>query len=50
MAKKLEMLVVSSKVKTLLKKAKCNTAGDALEGLNAVIHWYIGEAAQRANA
>ncbi|OGH61338.1 MAG: hypothetical protein A3G34_04920 [Candidatus Lindowbacteria bacterium RIFCSPLOWO2_12_FULL_62_27] len=50
MAKKLEMLVVSSKVKGLLKKAKCNTAGDALDGLNGVVHWYIAEAAARAKA
>ena len=49
MAKK-EMLVVSSKVKALLKKAKCNTAGDALEGLNEWIYYLIDEAAKRAKA
>ncbi len=30
MAKKMEMVLVSSKVKGLIKVAKCNTAGDAL--------------------
>ena len=49
MAKK-EMLVVSSKVKGLLKKAKCNTAGDALNGLNEWIYFLIDEAAARAKA
>ena len=50
MAKKQEMLLVSSKVKALLKKAKCNTAGDALEGLNQVLHCYIEQASKRAKA
>ena len=49
MAKK-EMLVVGSKVKALLKKAKCNTAGDALEGLNTWVYCLIDEAAKRAKA
>lgn len=46
--KKMEMIVVSSKAKALLKKAGCNTAGDALEGLNGVLYWYIEQAAKRA--
>ncbi len=50
MAKKNEMLVISSKAKAVLKKAKCNTAGDALEGLNAVIYWYLEQASKRAKA
>jgi histone H3/H4 len=45
-----EMLVVSSKVKALLKKAKCNTAGDAMDGLNKWIHFLIEDAAKRAKA
>ncbi len=49
MAKK-EMLLVGSKVKGLLKKAKCNTAGDALEGLNGVVYHYVEQAAKRAKA
>lgn len=50
MAKKKEMVLVSSKVKALLKKAKCNTAGDALEGLNEVVYWYIDQASKRSKA
>ena len=50
MAKKKEMLVVGSKAKAVLKKAKCNVAGDALEGLNDVVHWYLESAANRAKA
>ena len=49
MAKK-EMLVVGSKVKSLIKKANCNTAGDALEGLNDWIYWLIEDATKRAKA
>ena len=49
MAKR-ENLVVSSKVKALLKKAKCNTAGDALDGLNSWLYFLIEEAAKRAKA
>ncbi|MFC1522027.1 hypothetical protein ACFL6Y_06420 [Elusimicrobiota bacterium] len=49
MAKK-EMLVVGSKVKAALKKAKCNTSGDALNGLNEWIYWLIEQAAKRAKA
>lgn len=48
--KKMESLVVGSKAKAVLKKAKCNVAGDAFDGLNAVIHWYLDQAARRAKA
>jgi hypothetical protein len=43
-----EMLLVASKVKSMLKDADCNTAGDALEGLNQLVGWYINQAAARA--
>lgn len=48
--KKAESLIVGSKVKAALKKANCNTAGDALDGLNGVVCWYIDQAAKRAKA
>lgn len=48
--KKMEMLVIASKAKAMLKKSGCNTAGDALEGLNGVLHWYLEQAAKRAKA
>lgn len=43
-----EMLVISSKVKAKLKKNGCNTAGDALDGLNAYVYWLIDQASTRA--
>ncbi len=46
--KKMEALVIASKAKAILKKNKCNVAGDAFDGLNAVIHWYLEQAARRA--
>ena len=46
----MEMIVVSSKAKAVLKKAGCNTAGDALEGLNGVLYWYLDQATKRAKA
>ncbi|MGN6105128.1 MAG: hypothetical protein ACTHU0_08490 [Kofleriaceae bacterium] len=49
-AKPIEMLLVSSKVRQMLKDAGCNTAGDALEGLNAYVGWLVQQAAQRAEA
>ena len=48
--KSMEMIVVSSKAKAVLKKAGCNTAGDALEGLNGVLYWYLEQATKRAKA
>ena len=48
--KQLEVLIVGSKVRAELKEAGCNTGGDALEGLNAYIHWLVQQAAARAQA
>lgn len=45
-----EMMLVGSKVKGLIKKGKCNTAGDALEGLNEWVYWLVDEAVKRAKA
>ena len=47
-SKKMEMLLVGSKTKEALKNHGVNVAGDALEGLNGVVHWYVDQAAQRA--
>lgn len=47
-SKSKEMLLVGSKTKEVLKKAGCNVAGDALEGLNEVVFWYLEQAAKRA--
>jgi histone H3/H4 len=44
-----EMLLVASKVKQMLKDAGCNTAGDALDGLNNLVGWYVQQAAKRAS-
>lgn len=46
--KKKEPLIVGSKAKAVLKKAKCNVAGDALDGLNELVYWYLEQAAKRA--
>lgn len=43
-----EMLLVGSKTKDALRACNVNVAGDALDALNAVVHWYIGQAAARA--
>lgn len=48
--KKMESLVVSSKAKAVLKKANCNVASDAFDGLNAVVYWYLEQASKRAKA
>lgn len=45
-----EMLLVASKVKGMIKDAGFNTAGDALEGLNALVGWYVDQATKRAHA
>lgn len=50
MAKKVEALVIASKAKAVLKKAKCNVAGDAFDGLNGVVMYYLDQAARRAKA
>jgi len=44
-----EMLLVSSKVRQLIKDSGCNTAGDALDGLNAYVGWLVAQAAKRAS-
>ena len=43
-----EMLLVSSKVRQMIKDAGCNTAGDALDGLNGYVGWLVQQAAKRA--
>lgn len=43
-----EMMLVASKVKAALKAAGCNTASDAMEGLNSWVGWLIDQAAKRA--
>ena len=48
--KNMEMLIVGSKVKAMLKEAGCNTGGDALDGLNTWMHWLIEQATNRAGA
>jgi histone H3/H4 len=50
MAKKPEPLVIASKAKVILKKAGCNTAGDAMDGLNGWVYWHLEQAAKRAKA
>jgi histone H3/H4 len=50
MAKKMEPLLIASKAKAILKKAGCNVAGDALDGLNGWAYWLLGQAAKRAKA
>ena len=50
MAKKMEPLIIASKAKAVLKKAKCNVAGDALDGLNGWAYWHLDQAAKRAKA
>ena len=45
-----EVLLVASKVKEAIKGADCNTAGDAIDGLNSWVHFLIEQATQRAKA
>ena len=47
-AKAVPDLVVKSKCREALKSANCNVAGDALDGLNMVVGWYLEQAAARA--
>ncbi len=49
-AAKGEMLLVGSKVKAAIKAAGCNTASDAIEGLNCWVGWLIDQATKRAGA
>lgn len=48
--KKGEVIVVQSKFKEALKAHGVNVAADALEGANAILHWYLDQAAQRAKS
>jgi hypothetical protein len=51
MAKKgQEPLIIASKAKAVLKKAGCNTAGDALDSLNGYVYWLLEQAGKRAKA
>lgn len=43
-----QMLLVASKVRDMIKEAGCNTAGDALDGLNAYVNWLVVQATKRA--
>ena len=43
-----EMLLVASKVKGMIKDLGCNTAGDALDGLNGYVGWLVHQAEKRA--
>jgi histone H3/H4 len=45
----IEMLLVASKVRQMIKDLGCNTAGDALDGLNAYVGWLVQQAAKRAS-
>jgi hypothetical protein len=45
-----ESLLVGSKVRGLIKDADCNTAGDAVDGLNQWVYWLIQQATTRAKA
>lgn len=45
-----ETLIVASKAKAAISAQGCNTSGDAVEGLNAWVHWLIGQATARAKA
>lgn len=42
------MLLVGSKTKAALKSHGVNVSGDCIDALNAVVHWYIEQAARRA--
>ena len=49
-AKTKEMVIVSSKVKGLIRGNDCNCSSDALDGLNGLIYWYVAQATKRASA
>lgn len=46
----LEVLLVGSKVKNVVKESDCNFGGDAMDGLNHWVHWLISQATERARA
>jgi histone H3/H4 len=43
-----EVLLIASKVRAAVKDADCNFAGDAIDGLNAYVHWLVQQATERA--
>jgi hypothetical protein len=45
-----EMFLVASKVRGTLKEMGCNTAGDALDGLNNYVGWLVMQATKRASS
>jgi histone H3/H4 len=45
-----EMLLVASKVKGALRGHGVNVSAEVTEALNEVVHWYIDQAAKRAEA
>jgi len=46
----MDMLLVGSKTKDALRSQDVNVAGDALDALNGLVHWYCEQAAKRAKA
>ena len=50
MAKKREMVIVGSKVKAVIKAAKCMCAGDTLPALNDKVYEILAAAAARCKA
>jgi len=48
--KKMDPIIVTSKAKAILKKFGCNTASDAMDGLNGWANWLLEQAAKRAKA
>jgi histone H3/H4 len=45
-----ETLIVASKAKAAISAKGCNSGGDAVDGLNAWVHWLIEQATARAKA
>ncbi len=45
-----DMLLIGSKTKAALKDHGVNVSGDALDGLNSIVYWYLDQAAKRADA
>jgi len=43
-------LIVGSKTRAALKAHGVNVGADALDALNEVVHWHVGQAAKRAAA
>lgn len=44
------MMLVGSKLRQRIKDEGCNTAADALDGLNRYVCWLVEQAARRARA